>query len=125
MDKAGVSASADDLHALLGLAVLRRDNGVQLPHRILHGVVDDKVIIGVGRLKLHFGPQQPLLDLLGAVGAPLCQAALQLRPAGGAMKMRTVSGRLLHTWMAPWISISRITSFPASMASSTNFLGVP
>lgn len=65
MDKAGVSASADDLHALLGLAVLRRDNGVQLPHRILHGVVDDKVIIGVGRLKLHFGPQQPLLDPSG------------------------------------------------------------
>ena len=41
-----------------------------------------KVVVGVGRLELHLGPQQPLLDLVRAVGAPLGEAALQLRPAG-------------------------------------------
>lgn len=94
MDKAGVSASADDLHALLGLAVLRRDNGVQLPHRILHGVVDDKVIIGVGGLKLDLGAHEALLHLFRASVPRLVRRSSSACQEGGAMKMRTTSGRL-------------------------------
>ena len=30
-----------------------------------HGIVDDKVIIGMRRLKLHLSPDQPLLDFTG------------------------------------------------------------
>ena len=44
---------------------------------------------------------------------------------GGAMKIRTVSGRLAHTCTAPWRSISNITSLPRAMASSTYIFGVP
>ena len=63
--------------------MLRRHDGVELAHGVLHRVVDDKIIVGMGRLELHLGPQEALLDLLRAVGSPLRKAALQLGPAGG------------------------------------------
>ena len=74
--------AAEDRHALLGLAVFGGHNGVQFVHRVLHGVVDDEIIIGVSGLELHLGPQESLLDLVLTVGAPLGQTAFQLRPAG-------------------------------------------
>ena len=84
--------------------MLGEHDGVDLAHGIFHRVVDDKVIVGVGSLKLDLGADEALLDLLGAVRSASGQALLQ---------------RLPMTCRAPCTSISRITSFPCAMASST------
>ena len=59
----GVLSSADDLHALLGFAVLSGHDGIELFHRILHAVIDHEIVIGMGGLEFHLGTQQPLLNL--------------------------------------------------------------
>ena len=45
--------------------MLGEHDGVDLAHGIFHRVVDDKVIVGVGSLKLDLGADEALLDLLG------------------------------------------------------------
>ena len=78
--------------------MLGGDDGVQFPDGVLHRVVDDEIIVGVGRLELHLGPQQALLHLVGIIGAPVLQPALQFLPAGGRNKnahgVRPLAGHL-------------------------------
>ena len=84
-------------HPLLGFAVFGGDDGVQLPDGLLHCIVDDEIIVGMGGLEFHLGPEQPLLHLIRIVGAAVSQADSSSFQLGGAMKIRTVSGRLLVT----------------------------
>ena len=62
--------------------MLGEHDGVDLAHGIFHRVVDDKVIVGVGSLKLNLGADEALLDLLGAVRSAPGQALLQRVPRG-------------------------------------------
>ena len=62
--------------------MLGGDDGVQFPDGILHRIVDDKIIVGMGSLELHLGPEQTLLHFLRIVGAPVLQTAFQFLPAG-------------------------------------------
>ena len=63
--------------------LLGGDDGVQFPDGVLHRVVDDEIIVGVGRLELHLGPQQTLLHFLRIIGAPVLQTALSSFQLGG------------------------------------------
>lgn len=73
--------------------MLGEEDGLHLTHGLLDGVVHDEVVVVFRGMQLDLRAQQALLDLLGRVGAALGQAALQLCPEFGAMKMRTASGR--------------------------------
>ena len=62
--------------------MLGEHDGVDLAYGVFHRVVDDKVIVGVGGLKLDLGADEALLDLLGAVRSAPGQALLQRVPRG-------------------------------------------
>ena len=55
-------------------------NGAQLLYRIVHRIVDDKIIIVAGVLQLDLGAQQTLLHLFRGIGTAGGQTALQLLP---------------------------------------------
>mgnify|MGYP002570901969 CR=1 FL=1 len=81
--------------------MLGEHDGVDLAHGAFHRVVDDKVIIGVGRLKLHFGPQQPLLAdvLVDRVAGDGLEPVHQIVPAdekllGEGYSPSTINGKL-------------------------------
>ena len=74
------SAAADDLHPLLGFAVLCRHDGIELLHGVLHRVIDNEIVVGMGGLEFHLGPQQAALDDLLTVGATGGEPPLQLHP---------------------------------------------
>ena len=68
------------LQTLRRAAVLGAQNGRHLRHRLLHGIVDDQIVVAAGGLQLHLGPQQAALDDLLTVGTTGGKAALQLHP---------------------------------------------
>ena len=121
----GTLSAIDDFHAFLWLAVFRRHNSVQFLHRVLYGVIDDEIIVGMGRLELHFGPQQALLNFVLAVGATFGQTALQFSPTRwsneDAHGLRPFTGDL-NGALNLNVQDDILTLF---MASSTNRFGVP
>ena len=68
------------LQTLRRAAVLGAQNGRQLRHRLLHGIVDDQIVVTAGGLQLHLGPQQAALNDLLTVGATGGEPPLQLHP---------------------------------------------
>jgi len=68
------------LQTLRWAAVLGAQNGRHLRHRLLHGIVDDQIVVAAGSLQLHLGSQQAALDDLLTVGATGGEPPLQLHP---------------------------------------------
>ena len=97
---------------------LCQDDPVHLRDTFLQIVVDDNIII-----MLH------LLCFADSRFQSSCDLVVSLRSISAAsfvaIKISRVSGNFSLICIAPWTSISRITSIPRSLLASTKALGVP
>ena len=66
--------------------MLGEHDGVEFAYSPLDGIVDHKIIIGIGRLQLYLCPNKALLHLFRAVGSAAGQPLLEGFPARRRLK---------------------------------------
>ena len=96
------------------------NQAVEIFHTGIDIVVDYDIVIGIHSVGLLRGTAETFFDHFRALSSAAGKTFFQV-----LRSRRYASGNFFLILSAPWISISRITSFPAAIFSSTYFFGVP